>query len=86
MKGKNEMEYIIKHRKTNIYLKRFGDIDLNHYVPDIKEATKFDRRNANSMLKKFKHPENWELKVVIGSDKRKKKWKRQKLSRLGSMS
>lgn len=67
------MEYVIKHRKNNVYLKRFGNIKLNHYVVDINEATKFDRRNGNIMLRKFKHPENWELKVVGGSDKRKKK-------------
>lgn len=66
------MEYVLRHKNNNVYLKRFGDIKLNHYVFNIKDATKFDRRNANSMLKKFKHPENWELKVVVGSDKRKK--------------
>lgn len=67
------MEYVIRHKKNNVYLKRFENINLNHYVVDMKEATKFDRRNGNITLKKFKHPENWELKVVIGSDKRKKK-------------
>ena len=92
MKGKNKMEYVIKHKKNkkykgyNIYLKRYGNLNLNHYVFKIEEATKFDRRNGKAMLGKFRHPENWELEEVIGSDKRKKKWKRQKLSRLGSMS
>ena len=76
MKGKNKMEYVIKHKTNNVYLKRFGNIKLNHYVVDINEATKFDRRNGNNMIKKFKHPENWELKVVVGSDKRKNKSKR----------
>lgn len=73
------MEYVIRHKKIgryenqDVYLNRFGNLGLNHYVVDINEATKFDRRNGNNMVKKFKHPENWELKVVVGSDKRKKK-------------
>ena len=76
------MEYVIKHKNTGIfenqdvYLKRFGNIGLNHYVVDINEATKFDRRNGRAMLGKFRHPENWELKVVVGTDGRKKKRKR----------
>lgn len=76
------MEYVIKHKKDkkykgyNIYLKRYGNLDLNHYVFKIEEATKFDRRNGKAMLRKFRHPENWELKVVAGTDGRKKKRKR----------
>lgn len=76
------MEYVIKHKNAGIfenqdvYLKRFGNIGLNHYVVDINEATKFDRRNGRAMLDKLRHPENWELKVVVGTDGRKKKRKR----------
>lgn len=72
------MEYVIKHKKIgkfkdkDVYLKRFGNIKLNHYVVDIREATKFDRRNANIMLKKFKHPENWDIKVVNNREIRKR--------------
>ena len=66
------MEYVIRHKTNNVYLKRFGNIKLNHYVVDINEATKFDRRNANIMLKKFKHPENWDIKVVNNREIRKR--------------
>ena len=66
------MEYVIRHKKNNVYLKRFENINLNHYVVDMKEATKFDRRNANIMLKKFKHPENWDIKVVNNCEIRKR--------------
>ena len=66
------MEYVIRHKTNNVYLKRFGNIKLNHYVVDINEATKFDRRNVNIMLKKFKHPENWDIKVVNNREIRKR--------------
>jgi hypothetical protein len=36
-------------------------LNYHHYVCDPLDATKFDKKQANIWLKKFKHPENWEL-------------------------
>ena len=67
----NKSRYVLKHLKvnhlkdTNCYLKYYSEINLNHYVFDIKEATHFETRNkANYMRRKFKHPELWQVRCV----------------------
>ena len=41
--------------------KFYKSLNYHHYVCDPLDATKFDKRQANIWLKKFKHPEKWEL-------------------------
>ena len=55
------MKYILKHKMNKVYLKYYKYLNWNHYVADVKEASLFDKRQANIRLKKFKHPENWEI-------------------------
>lgn len=55
------MKYILKHKKNEVYLKYIKSIDYKHYVADVMDATLFDKKNVNIMLKKFKNPNNWEI-------------------------
>lgn len=66
---------ILKHRYNRVYLKLFSD-GFKHYVVNIEEATRFDSTKAKSILKKFKHPENWEIiKEPLQSSKKLKRYK-----------
>ena len=40
------------------------NLNYNHYVVDIKDASLFDKRQANVRLNKFNHPENWIIVAV----------------------
>lgn len=72
------MEYVIKHintnnlRHTNMFLKYFSDIDFKHYVFKINEATHFEsRKRAKEIIRKFKHPDLWEIMEVEVYEKRR---------------
>lgn len=54
-------KYILKHKMNRVFLKFYKSLNYHHYVCDPLDATKFDKKQANIWLKKFKHPENWEL-------------------------
>lgn len=54
--------FILKNINTHTYLNYMKNIDFRHYTCDATEATRFcSRSECNKMLKKFKHPENWEI-------------------------
>ena len=63
---------ILKHKKNRVYLKLFSD-GFKHYVVDVNEATRFDSIKARAIQKKFKHPENWEIKIEPISEEKKEK-------------
>lgn len=72
------MEYVIKHintnnlRHTNMFLKYFSDIDFKHYVFKINESTHFEsRKRAKEIIRKFKHPDLWEIMEVEVYEKRR---------------
>lgn len=72
------MEYVIKHintnnlRHTNVFVKYYSDIDLKHCVYNIDEATRFaTKRSAKSIIRKFKHPDLWEIMEVKVYEKRR---------------
>lgn len=59
------MKYILRHKELKVYLKYLEDLDWNHYVCDATEATVFtNKRFVNCKLKKFKHPDRWEIVEV----------------------
>ena len=61
------MKYIIKNKNTGALLKYFRDIEFKHYVFTIKEATHFIKyKQAYTIKRKYKHPENWEIIRVKG--------------------
>lgn len=55
------VKYILKHKINGVFLKKYKALNYHHYVRNILDATKFDKQQANIQLKKFKHPENWEI-------------------------
>jgi hypothetical protein len=55
------VKYILKHKINGVFLKKYKTLNYHHYVRNILDATKFDKQQANIQLKKFKHPENWEI-------------------------
>lgn len=55
------MNYVLKNKNHNTYLRYIKRLNFKHYVINQDEATVFDKTEAKKMLKKFKHPENWEL-------------------------
>lgn len=57
----NMKKYLIKHKKNRVYLKYFKSIRFKHYVVDCNEATRFTKKEANQIIKRYKYPENWEL-------------------------
>lgn len=72
------MKYVVKHintnnlRHTNMFLKYYSDIDLKHCVYNIDEATHFEtKRSAKSIIRKFKHPDLWEIMEVKVYEKRR---------------
>lgn len=72
------MKYVVKHininnlRHTNIFLKYFSDIDFKHYVFNIDDATHFKtRKRAKEMIRKFKHPDLWEIVGIKDDEKRR---------------
>ena len=66
---------ILKHKYNKVYLKLFSD-GFKHYVVDVDEATRFDSVKAKAVMKKFKHPENWEIKIEpISEEKKEKRYK-----------
>lgn len=72
------MEYVIKHintnnlRHTNVFVKYYSDIDFKHYVFKIDEATHFEsRKRAKEIIRKFKHPDLWEIMEVEVYEKRR---------------
>lgn len=51
--------YVLKHKNFHTYLcKRYGN---KRYLLDIKYAEKFSKKKAEERIKKFLHPENWEI-------------------------
>lgn len=61
---------VLKNKNHRVYLKLYDD-GYKHYVADFKEATRFDKKGINKVLKTFKHPENWEaIKTVIEPQKK----------------
>lgn len=67
------MEYVLLNKNTKVYVKYYTSIRFNHYVVDVEEATKFTYQQANQHRKKFKHPENWEIKRIGGKYGNRKK-------------
>ena len=72
------MKYVVKHinintlRHTNIFLKYYSDIDFKHYVFKLEEATHFEtKKRAKAMIRKFKHPDLWEIVGVRYDEKRR---------------
>jgi hypothetical protein len=55
------VKYILRHKINGAFLKKYKALNYHHYVRNILDATKFDKQQANIQLKKFKHPENWEI-------------------------
>lgn len=55
------MKYVLKNKNTKMYLKYFKTIRFKHYVMNKDEATVLNTTEVKAMLKKFKHPENWEI-------------------------
>lgn len=55
------MKCVLKNKNYNTYLKYYKKIKFKHYVVDINDATIFNKTEAKEMLKKFRHPENWEI-------------------------
>ena len=60
------MEYVIRSINTNMYYASDYFVKCcNHYVADIKEAKKFRRKMiAMNVLKRFNHPEHFEIKPL----------------------
>ena len=67
------MEYVILNKNTKVYVKYYTNINFNHFVVDISEATRFTYKKAKQHVNKFKHPENWEIKKVGGKYGNRKK-------------
>lgn len=74
------MKYVVKHintnnlRHTNMFLKYFSDIDFKHYVFRIDEATHFEsKKRAKEIMRKFKHPDLWEIVGVKDVEKEKRR-------------
>lgn len=55
------MKYVLRNKNTKMYLKYLKTIRFKHYVMDKAEATTLNKTEVKAMLKKFKHPENWEI-------------------------
>lgn len=55
------MKYVLRNKNYGTYLKYLKDIRYKHYILNKYEATVYTLSEANKMLKRFKHPENWEL-------------------------
>ena len=65
-------KYILKHinighlKNINCFLKYISDIDKTHCVYTLEEATHFEsKKRAEQIKKKFKHPDLWEVKVIV---------------------
>ena len=55
------MKCVLKNKNYNTYLKYIKRLRLKRYILNIDEATLYTKTEANKMIKKFKHPENWEV-------------------------
>ncbi len=53
--------YLLNNKNTNCFVRLMGDFENRHYVVNPEEATEMSLRKAKSIIKKFKHPENWQL-------------------------
>lgn len=65
-------KYIIKHIKadflkgSSMYLNYNEKDEWRHYVLDVEQATRFEGKSkARKVLKKFNHPENWDIVEVL---------------------
>ena len=54
--------YMIKHKKNKVYYHSKISNNFNHYVFSDKQAHQFkNKTEANKILEKLNHPENFEL-------------------------
>ncbi len=67
------MEYVLLNKITKVYVKYYTDLRFNHFVLDVGEATKFEYKKAEQHRKKFRRPENWEIKRIGGKYGNRKK-------------
>lgn len=72
------MKYVVKHinthnlRHKNMFLKYYANIDFRHCVFRVQEATHFETRDkAKQIMKKFKHPDLWEIVRIKDVEKEK---------------
>lgn len=62
--------YLVKNKKNNVFYKSKISDGFNHYVFNDSEAHQFKNKwEANKQLKKFKHPENFEIVKYNGQNK-----------------
>lgn len=56
--------WVIKNKKWGNYYRSTISKNDRHFVKDILEAKRMDKRSANKLLQGFNHPENYELVKV----------------------
>lgn len=55
------MKYVLYNKKHTTYLKYIHRLRWKRYKPDIREATRFTKKEANRFLALLNPPENWEI-------------------------